>query len=118
VKPNCSNGISEFGPTYNLTFPNLSWSEGIKSTEVLFYPNPTNGILNVIYQLPEKDVVEIFLYDLSGQKISELLTVEQNAGVHAFRIDLNHNLHASGMYLIELRRSGMSLIRRIQFHRP
>lgn len=46
------------------------------------YPNPFNGRTTIRYAVPQKEFVELAVYNLSGQKVSSLVLETQNAGFH------------------------------------
>lgn len=66
------------------------------------YPNPSNNIFNVDFQLEERDDVTLRVIDINGRVVhtEELKAVEQYNG----SIDLSD--HANGMYLLVVSTSG------------
>lgn len=60
------------------------------------YPNPFNGQTSIGFQLPEKALVKITIYDLLGRQIEVLLNGWQEPGPHIVRWDAGH--YASGLY--------------------
>ncbi|HPC35159.1 MAG TPA: choice-of-anchor Q domain-containing protein [Candidatus Marinimicrobia bacterium] len=44
------------------------------------YPNPFNPVTTIKYGIPEAGVVRIIIYNISGQKIIELVNITQNPG--------------------------------------
>jgi|GEM_PF-2144362 len=61
------------------------------------YPNPFNPSTTLRYSLPFDSYVKIELYDIAGQKITELVNGDHNAGYYELKINLS-NL-SSGIYL-------------------
>jgi hypothetical protein len=47
----------------------------VKAAEVPFnaYPNPARDIINLEYIIPEKEMVSMALYDITGRKIKEIV---------------------------------------------
>lgn len=46
------------------------------------YPNPFNPATKIRYTIPEKSKVTLFVYNLLGQKVSEIVNQEQPAGAY------------------------------------
>lgn len=76
------------------------------------YPNPTDGMVNVEFDQPEKDAL-IELVTLQGQVINTIL-VEANAGTREVQMDLS-NLPA-GVYTIRYSTSRGSSVQRVVLH--
>jgi len=65
------------------------------------FPNPTNGLTNIQYDLPEAGEVMLHIYDIQGRVIQTLLqTNEQQAGMH--QVEWNASDVPSGMYLVRI----------------
>ena len=60
------------------------------------YPNPFNNATTITYQLPEAAIVNISIYNTSGQLVETLVSESQTAGFHKIR--WNANLLGSGLY--------------------
>lgn len=78
-----------------------------ESTEQFFsaYPNPTSEGLYISFELTEKQLVNINLYNIKGQKISGILNQEFSAGYYEIpwnRNSTNGNRLPAGIYLIEM----------------
>ena len=70
------------------------------------YPNPFNPVTTIDYQIKEKSIVNITIYDLLGRKIKTLVNENKDAGF--FKItwgnkNQNGNSVAAGIYLYQLR---------------
>ena len=64
------------------------------------YPNPFNPTTVINYSLPKAGKVELFVYNLLGQKLVELVNSEKPAGHHTINFDAS-NL-SSGVYFYSL----------------
>ena len=64
------------------------------------YPNPFNPSTNIQFELPIDGDVEIFIYDLKGSLIDELMNGYMEAGYH--QLQWNGSRQASGMYFIRM----------------
>lgn len=73
------------------------------------YPNPFNPSTNISFSLAEVGNVELALYDVTGRKVSQILSGAYSAGDHSAVIDASRL--SSGVYLINLRVNGVSLSR-------
>ncbi|HAW51431.1 MAG TPA: hypothetical protein DCX54_03740 [Flavobacteriales bacterium] len=69
------------------------------------YPNPSNGEINIRYELFNPSFVEISVYNTNGVKVERIVETEQDAG--EYHINQRLNL-SSGMYLINFKHNGRS----------
>ena len=68
------------------------------------YPNPFNPSTKIVYQLPVDARVLLEVYDISGQKVHELVNLEQSAGYYSVDFNsssINKNI-SSGVYFYRL----------------
>ena len=64
------------------------------------YPNPFNPSTNIKFELPNDGDVQIFIYDLKGSLIDELVNGYMEAGYHNLKWDASRK--ASGVYFIQM----------------
>ena len=76
-----------------------------EETDFVVYPNPSLGILNFSYSVKETDNVHIYVTDLLGKKIADIVDSQcQDAGTHQGSFDLKQGQAFSpGMYLCRFR---------------
>ena len=70
------------------------------------YPNPFNPETLIRYQLSQRSLVQIEIYDLLGRRVKTLVDSERDTGVHEIRWDGRNEsglLMASGLYIYRLR---------------
>ncbi len=67
----------------------------------LVYPNPSNGIFNLVYQVDQGKDVNLKLYDING-KLAQQLRLKGNGFVQKHIVDLQSPKFASGLYLLEI----------------
>ncbi|NOS84412.1 MAG: T9SS type A sorting domain-containing protein, partial [Ignavibacteria bacterium] len=60
------------------------------------YPNPSNPVSTIEYQIPEVSKVSLNLYDVKGSKVKELVNQNQEPGYYSIKFD--GNSLASGVY--------------------
>ncbi|NUN08748.1 MAG: T9SS type A sorting domain-containing protein [Ignavibacteriaceae bacterium] len=65
------------------------------------FPNPFNPSTKIKYYLPEASFVEISVYDVLGNKISELVNENISAGAH--EVSFNAGGISSGTYVYEMK---------------
>jgi hypothetical protein len=65
------------------------------------YPNPFNPVTTIKFAVPENADVTLSIYDVLGQKVSELVNGKLEAGRYTYQ--WNASNVATGMYLYELR---------------
>ncbi|MBL7753831.1 MAG: T9SS type A sorting domain-containing protein [Chitinophagaceae bacterium] len=73
--------------------------------------------MNLTYFLPEKDVIEINLYDLSGRIIKEVLVDEKERGNYSMQLNLNELIGSTGIYFLEFKTTQATSIRKITFQK-
>jgi len=64
------------------------------------YPNPFNPSTTIQYDIKERSLVELVLYDVLGREVEVLVNREQNAGY--YKIDFNAGRLASGIYFYRI----------------
>ena len=72
------------------------YSEIFSDITLKIYPNPTTGLLKVeIYNLPEYQMATIWLYSMSGQLITNINNVSNNA-------DIDISGQPAGVYVMRI----------------
>ena len=103
------NDIQEGGFLVDGNFESSSIAYGfdfqISSVPEIFalnknYPNPFNPSTNIQFDLPNDGDVKIFIYDIKGAHIDELVNGHMEAGYHQIKWDGSRQ--ASGMYFIRM----------------
>ncbi|RPI03263.1 MAG: T9SS C-terminal target domain-containing protein, partial [Ignavibacteriae bacterium] len=64
------------------------------------YPNPFNPTTAIKYQLPEKSLVDLKVFNLLGKEMTTLVHGERPAGVHEVIFDASN--YASGIYFYRM----------------
>ena len=64
------------------------------------YPNPFNSSTTISYDLPEKSLITLQLFDLSGREISTLVNSTKDAG--SYKISWDASDLPSGVYLCRM----------------
>ena len=65
------------------------------------YPNPFNFTTTIEYEIPERSIVVLKIFDVLGKEIQTLVNQEQEAGV--YRVNFNGFNLSSGNYLYKLK---------------
>jgi hypothetical protein len=77
------------------------------------YPNPFNPITKIKFSHPKSEYVTIEIYNMSGQKIIELLNNEINEGTH--EIEFNAGKLSSGVYYYRIQASEFQDVKKMVF---
>lgn len=93
------NGI-KYGDTTLLSTQKNKNISPVKITLYQNYPNPFNPSTTISYQLPEKNFVNLRVFDMLGREITLLVNEEQEKGSHQIRFTPTHL--SSGVYLVRL----------------
>ena len=64
------------------------------------YPNPFNPTTNIKYQIPEKGIVTLKIYDVLGNEIATLINEEKPGGAYTIKFD--GSSLASGIYFYQM----------------
>ena len=64
------------------------------------YPNPFNPSTTIRYSVPQTSIVNIKVYNLIGQEVTELVNETKSAG--KYEINFESNGLASGIYLVKM----------------
>lgn len=88
----------------------------IKFTLSQNYPNPFNPSTNIEYEVPEKGLVSVKVYNILGQEVRTLFHAQQNTGKHTVRWDGRNNAGSavsSGMYIYRIDFQGKALAKKM-----
>ena len=80
------------------------------------YPNPFNSSTSISYQVPIHDHVEIFIYNLAGQKVRKLVNEGQFPGAYSITwdgLDDNGLQSSSGVYFCTMKVSDFVQVRKL-----
>ena len=79
------------------------------------YPNPFNPYINIQYELPQRELVNLSIFNLLGQQIKILVNAMQKEGNYAIKwdgTDMNGNNLQSGIYFAVIdRESGHDILK-------
>jgi hypothetical protein len=64
------------------------------------YPNPFNPATTVKFQIPNSEMVNISIYDISGRKVAEVMNTQLEAGYYS--VNFNASVLPSGVYLYRI----------------
>ncbi len=88
----------------------------VKSTPAKFnlfqnYPNPFNPTTTIKYEIPVTGKVMLSIYNLLGQKVSELVNKNQSAG--SYEVTWDAQKFSSGVYLYQLTSGNYSVSKKL-----
>ncbi|MCB0755299.1 MAG: T9SS type A sorting domain-containing protein [Flavobacteriales bacterium] len=66
------------------------------------YPNPTNGLSTIQFDLAERANVQLTVYNSLGQEVNQVYNGMHAAGQARFEFDASAGLDPNGLYLIQL----------------
>lgn len=109
-----------------LTIDDLSWGPTSDVKEVtpdkpsIFvleqnYPNPFNPSTNIEFQVPDRSLVTIKVFDILGREMTTLVNEDLAPG--RYRVTLDGSSMASGTYLYRLTAGGVTLSKRLMLVR-
>ena len=75
------------------------------------YPNPFNPSTTIRFSLPEREKVDLTIFNITGEKVKILLSDERKAGVHEVQWDARNDRGqkvASGLYILYMKAADFS----------
>ncbi|MGB0840177.1 MAG: T9SS type A sorting domain-containing protein, partial [Chitinophagales bacterium] len=81
---------------------------------VTTYPNPTQGVVNIRFDLVQNQDVQIALYNSVGQLVEVFADTNLTAGTH--RQQMNLTAYPKGVYLAQITVDGKSSMQQIVLH--
>ncbi|MFC2175799.1 T9SS type A sorting domain-containing protein, partial [Bacteroidota bacterium] len=66
------------------------------------YPNPTNGLTSIRFNLEQRQDVNLTVYNSLGQEVQQLYSGDLAAGQANFQFDASKGMDSNGLYLIRL----------------
>ena len=69
------------------------------------YPNPFNPVTTLMYELPKESFVDITIYDMLGNVVSNLLNADQSSGYKSIQWNATNNQGepvSAGVYLFKI----------------
>lgn len=73
-------------------------------SNVVLSPNPTNGISNIQYEMPNAGEVNVAVFSAMGEQVFSSKEVAKSAGEHSFSIDLKDR--PAGVYFVKMEVDG------------
>ncbi len=114
VAARSTDGYESFAEIYSLVTTNLF--ENLSNENSNFklyqnYPNPFNPATNIEYSIPQSDWVTITIYDVLGNKVTDLVRGYKTKGSYA--IEFDGSALASGIYLCQLNSGKFSATKKL-----
>ena len=83
-------------------------SGGSAQTSVKIYPNPSNNAATIDLVLNEKGNVSLFIYDVLGNKVADLMSGFQQSGT--YQLPINTQDYSAGLYFVHLKTNRINSI--------
>ncbi len=85
--------------------PITALQEGVVNSPIEFklvenYPNPFNPVTTIEYHIPNSGYVDLGIYNILGQKVETLISMDQKAGVH--KVVWNATGIPTGIYICKI----------------
>jgi len=104
----------DFSGTYSYSdVVSVSVAMNLQKMVLDVYPNPFNPTTTISFVLPKASRVNLVVYDITGQKVAELIDNEfMESGNH--KLSFNGSDLASGIYISVLQAEGMQIVKKMQ----
>jgi hypothetical protein len=73
-----------------------------KNDLIQVYPNPTQGVINIAFEMMQPGDADIVITDLLGNKVYSSNNVIQISGKQQFKVDLNQYHLTTGIYFLNI----------------
>jgi hypothetical protein len=98
-------------------FGNYSYSKAMPAVfsaelEWQVFPNPSNGIFNLLYQSMPGSTIQLRIINSVGQQVKEI-KFAANGFVQKQEIDLSKNVFANGIYILQIRTDTKTYVLRL-----
>jgi len=77
------------------------------------YPNPFNPVTRIKFDLPDNSSVKLFIYDVTGKLVTELLNTQLTAG--SYNVTWNATDVSSGIYMVRIQTEKYTDVKRMIF---
>jgi len=77
------------------------------------YPNPFNPVTRIKFDLPDNSSVKLFIYDITGKLVTELLNTQLTAG--SYNVNWNATDVSSGIYMVRIQTEKYTDVKRMIF---
>jgi len=96
-------------PGYNCTPLGIGYPNGAEDA-ISVFPNPSNGNINVLYQLAQDESISIDIIDMKGIEIAKLYSnVYQSGGRHS----ISYAINQPGTYFIKMTTAAQTIIKKL-----
>ncbi|HAP35298.1 MAG TPA: hypothetical protein DCQ28_04910, partial [Bacteroidetes bacterium] len=75
------------------------------------YPNPFNPNTTIEFSIPNKENVQIAVYNILGQKVTTVINETLESGSHT--VQWNAQPYASGLYFYEMRSGTFAAVKKM-----
>ena len=77
------------------------------------YPNPFNSSIKIDVDVPQRGVIDLSLFDLSGKKIKEIF--KGNVGLGSYQYNVDFKDYHSGQYFVRMKAENFSESKKVLF---
>ena len=81
---------------------------------VSFYPNPANRLVTISYSLSKSSTVQIFMFDILGKEVKQVLNKNQNSG--EYKLNMNTENLTNGIYFVKMIVNGEQLTQKLEIY--
>ena len=84
-------------------------------TDMQVFPNPFSSVLNIRYELSEKEELTIEMYEMNGRRVAQLMQGMRDAGVHQLTWEGVAQGLSEGLYLLHLQTRDTVLMQKVNY---
>jgi hypothetical protein len=116
LKFSFTEGATGNGNNFYLDAVTLPMPDGLRdlknSVGLNMFPNPTDGNVNLQFNLPQASNVQVSVMDLAGRKLMSVTDASFAAGEHTLQINSGSTL-ANGVYMVNINVNGVKMTEKL-----
>ncbi|MBK7041079.1 MAG: T9SS type A sorting domain-containing protein [Bacteroidetes bacterium] len=101
----------------SISMLNMSYQTTIKSELIQVYPNPTQGALNIAFDMKQPGDIELMISDLLGKKVYSAKNTIHASGNQQLQIDLSPYHLTKGIYFLNLIMDGRRSVVKFEYQK-
>jgi hypothetical protein len=102
----------------SISMLNIGYLTKYKSDLIKVYPNPTNGDINIAFEMKQAGDVDLTIIDLLGKKVYASKNKLLTSGNQRLKIDLTQYHLTTGIYFLNIIIDGKRNVVKFEYHKP
>jgi len=105
--------LAEYVDSVRMTFDGINDQVFVRGNELQLFPNPTSGLLQLQFEMLDKQKVEIGLFDMQGREVTLIYSGVLQKGQANFSLNLQEAGLSFGQYILTLRAGNQLMSKKV-----